>query len=75
MHQLSVNIVSSTSSKKNQPYCYSYIAISFIFFLHKAIVDGSVLVPFFKQRIAIRMSMHTRGRHRMVTETSKTADF
>ena len=32
--------------KKNQPSCYSlYLHISFITFLHKAIVHGSVFVP------------------------------
>ena len=29
----------------------------------------------FKQRIAIHMCMRTRGRHRLVTEISKTANF
>ena len=31
--------------------------------------------PTFKQRIAIRMRMHTRGHHMIVTETSKTMNF
>ena len=32
--------------KKNQPYCYClYLHVSFIYYLHKAIVHGSVFVP------------------------------
>ena len=60
--------------KKNPFYCYLYL-INNTMFSAWSNHSQTCVSSTFKQRIVIRMHMHTRGHQTMVTKTSKTTNL